>query len=252
MGTVLLLDSDIIAYKFAAAAEEKIDWQDGDEPMYVQKKNLDEIMDEIRVYIRGIMDKLDATHCIVCLSCSSDTNWRVKVHPEYKANRKGMRKPEQLMDVKAEMARQYSSYQRPHLEADDIMGILSTNPRLLRGDKKIIVSEDKDMQTIPGWLFNPAKDTKPRYITKQEADRYHLYQTLVGDPTDNYKGAWKIGDKKATAILDDDPSWYAVLWTYYCRGQSYEDFLMNAQVARILRAEDYDFKKKEVKLWNPN
>lgn len=33
-------------------------------------------------------------------------------------------------------------------------------------------------------------------------------------------------------------------------GMTKEDALLNARMARILRAEDYDFKKKEVKLWN--
>ena len=44
--------------------------------------------------------------------------------------------------------------------------------------------------------------------------------------------------------------WKLVKNSYEKMGYTEEDALRNARMARILRAEDYDFKKKEVKLWN--
>ena len=96
--------------------------------------------------------------------------------------------------VKEFYSKHYEVYLRPRLEADDCMGILSTHKTLVPGER-IIVSNDKDMQTIPGLLFNPAKDKKPRRISELEADRFFMYQTLVGDTTDGYPGCYGIGPK---------------------------------------------------------
>src|SRR5690606_12264806 len=65
--------------------------------------------------------------------------------------------------------------------------------------EKVIVSEDKDLHTVPGLHFNPAKDSKVRYVSTLDADRLFLYQTLVGDPVDGYPGAPRIGPKSAYA-----------------------------------------------------
>ena len=43
--------------------------------------------------------------------------------------------------------------------------------------------------------------------------------------------------------------WQAVINTYKSKGYTEDGALLNARMARILRAEDYDFKNKEVKLW---
>ena len=135
------------------------------------------------------------------------------------------------------------------------MGILSTNKKILKG-KKIIISEDKDMKTIPGYLYNPNNPNLGVVkVSLDEANKFWMYQTLIGDTTDNYKGCKGIGDKKATAILEGlttvEEMWEAVVETYLSKGMKERDALMNARVARICRTEDYDFKTKEVKLWKP-
>lgn len=248
--TTLLLDSDIIAYKFAAAAQKTFDWDGDGSNVATTVDDLIEVIPKVKDYIDELIVQLEADDVVVCLSCPSDENFRYKVLPTYKHNRVGVAKPELLKAVKAWMAERYTSYERPGLEADDIMGILSTHPLLIKG-KKIIVSEDKDMKTIPGWLFNPAKDTKPKRIDHDLAAYWHLYQTLVGDTTDGYKGCPGIGPKKAEALLHEFPTWDAVRWQYHCRGLTEEDALVQARVARICQFQDYNFDKKEVILWNP-
>jgi DNA polymerase-1 len=42
-----------------------------------------------------------------------------------------------------------------------------------------------------------------------------------------------------------------VVAAFESKGLTEEDALVQARVARICRASDYDFKTKEVKLWNP-
>jgi DNA polymerase-1 len=250
----LLLDADIIAYQFAVKAQKTTDWGDGDVMTQVEEgaavtPALDDKLLELQA-------QLEADAFVICLSCPTDEGWRRKILPSYKSNRGP--KPALLGPLKDYLSKTHRTYLRPTLEADDVMGILSTHPTLIPGEK-VIVSIDKDMKTIPGWLFNPDKDKFPRLIEQQEADYWHLYQTLVGDTTDFYKGCPGVGPKKAEAILfgvsppwgNPEEMWPAVLAAFKAKGLTEEDALVQARVARICRHTDYDFKRKEVILWKP-
>ena len=246
--TTLLIDADIVAYKFAAAGQVAVRF-DTDEPTIVCD-SLESICDEVDVYIYELMEKLEATNYIVCLSSPTKDNFRKLIYPEYKANRTDLARPVMLGQVREHLELNHPFAIYPKLEADDVMGIFSTHPSLLKG-KKIIVSEDKDMKTIPGWLFNPRQYDKPIFIDEYFADYWHLYQTLVGDTTDNYKGCPGIGPIKAEKALNEDCSWATVVSLYEAKGLTEEDALVQARVAKILRAEDYDFTTKEPILWQP-
>lgn len=251
MKTVILLDTDIVAYKLVAATEESFDFGDTGVCEYVEDlryvcKKADEV-------IAKLVARLKADELIVCLSVPTAEGFRRNVLPTYKSNRTG-KKSDQLQPLKDYLAKEYRSYTKPTLEADDVMGILATHPDLIKG-KKIIVSEDKDMKTIPCWLFNPRKDTGIQHITQYQADRLHMVQTLMGDAVDGYKGCPDIGIVKAEKALDGADSadfWNIVVDLYKSKGLTEEDALVQAQVARILRHTDYDFKKGEVKLWTPS
>ena len=260
----LLVDADIVAYKFSAASERKFNWGDGVISV-VQDENYD-CFAKAYDYIIELKEKLKATDIIICLS-DPDENWRKEILESYKGNRKGIPKPLHLMAVKHHLAKVFPSYIRPTLEADDIMGILSTHPTIVQG-VRIIVSSDKDLQQITGFLYNPDKDTHVRSISSANALRFHYYQTLAGDTADNYKGCPRIGDVKANAILDraeqlnselspstkttlDSYYWMAVVETYEAAGLSSADALVQARVSRMLTHTDYDFKNRKVILWQP-
>jgi DNA polymerase-1 len=253
--TTLLLDADIIAFQVAAVSQKTYQFP-GCEPS-VSVDDWEDVAPRIDDAVNKLTEKLKTDKVIVCLSCPTEDNWRLKVLPSYKGNRDYSKRPVLLARVKEYLEKEYPSYRRPHLEADDIMGILSTHPTLVKG-KRVIVSEDKDMKTIPGWLFNPAKDKAPRLIDQEEADWWHMYQTLVGDATDGYAGCPGVGPKKAEKALgsvDQEDSitslWARVLDAYETRGFTEEDALVQARAARICRASDYDFVKKEVIPWTP-
>lgn len=272
----LLIDSDIVAYKFASANQKNFDWE-SDGEIATQVADLEEAMVDVQEYLTDLHIKLKADRSILCLT--SPDNWRKDVLPTYKANRKDVVKPLLLDPIKQVFRDSWDNYERPRLEADDIMGILSTHPTLIPG-KKIIVSEDKDMKTIPGWLFNPAKDLKPRYITPEEAAYWHFYQTLCGDTTDGYAGCPGVGKTTADRFLKErikvepyghifksgprkgvsetrwrespsDSPWETVVSLFNKEGLTEEDALVQARVACICHAKHYDFKNKEVILWNP-
>jgi TPR repeat protein len=235
MKITLLIDADIIAYKCA-----------------VTNQTANEANSKAASIINRYVNLLQADHALVCLS--DKTNWRKKVLPTYKSNRKDIERPILLDYVKQHLMDNFESIIYPGLEADDVMGILSTHPTKIEG-KKIIVSEDKDMRSIPGWLYNPSKDVQPLYISEHEADRYHLYQTLTGDSTDGYKGCPNIGPVKAAKILANyHPSdwWGAIVDAYLCEGLSEANALTQSRIARICRATDYDFTSNNVLLWQPS
>ena len=276
---IILLDADIVAYALASRAQKTIQWPGAEEPT-VWLDDWAEMPERIDAVISELTRKLKTTNLVVCLSCPTAENWRLDHLPSYKGNRKAVVKPEYLARVKDYLEQAYPSYRRDRLEADDIMGILSTMPGLPKvlvdagmpkAGRKIIVSEDKDMKTIPGWLFNPAKDKAPRLISDAEADWWHLYQTLVGDATDGYAGCPGIGPKKAALALTpweagvhDEASWKCAVVPLFSaalgRGagrpvsqhEAEQDALTQARVARICRASDYDFNRKEGIPWTPD
>lgn len=246
----LLIDADIVAFKFAAKAPRTFGFG-------TAVDDLADVTPKVDQWLMDLKDQLKATDLIICLSCPTAENFRLKFLPTYKGNRDYSKRPEHLSAIKDHMETSYPSYRKPELEADDIMGILSTHPTLVPG-QKIIVSEDKDMKTIPGWLFNPAKDGKPWFMDQIGADYWHLYQTLCGDATDYYAGCPGIGDKKAQKALTgpDGPiefseMWSAVVVLFASKGLSEEDALVQARVARILRYTDYQFQEKRVIPWTP-
>lgn len=266
MKTTLLIDADIVAFKIASISQKTHKFQDDETGEVTECVDVDEWEDvapRVDVLLAEYMEHTKADELIICLSCPTEEGWRKAIYPDYKAKRDYSKRPVYLTAVKDYMAEKYRSYRKPTMEADDIMGILSTHPTLVPG-RKVIVSEDKDMQTIPGWLWNPAKDSKPRLIDEHNANYFHFYQTLVGDSTDNYKGCPGIGPKKAEVILEahchetkhdslfeDDLAWADIVAAFEKKGLTEDDAILQAQLARICRADDYNFKTQQVILWTP-
>lgn len=248
-----LIDADIVAYKVASTSQQSFDFNgDGNAAVSVDKKRARSEADRI---VNEYADKIKATSIIICLT-DPDANWRKQYEPSYKSNRKDSVAPRLLTYVKEYLSQEYQSFIRPRLEADDIMGILATHPTLIEGEK-IIVSEDKDMRTIPAKVYNP---NYPKLgildISKLDADRFHMWQTIVGDTTDGYAGAKGVGGKSDYAqdilISEGHELWDIVLDAFASKGLTQADALLQARMARILRSEDYNLKRKTVRLWTPS
>ena len=82
-----------------------------------------------------------------------------------------------------------------------------------------------------------------------------MKQTLIGDSTDGYKGCPKIGPVKAGKLLDPLVDfwdmWEMVVQAFEDAGLDECSAIANAQMARILRAEDYRYIEKEFRIWHP-
>jgi DNA polymerase-1 len=245
MKLTILVDGDLIAVTIASAMERDIDWGEG---LHTLHADVDEAKHRIDEAIASYKKTTDADEVVVCLSDPARRYVRHDICPNYKSGRSG-RAPLCLPQLKDHMAAKYRSFIRPGLEADDVLGILQTSKSIIKG-RTMIVSNDKDMKTIPGELYNPGKNERC-VVSLEEADRFHLYQTLVGDSVDGYPGCPGVGPVKAEKLLEKEPTWAAVLKAFTKAGVPEDGALVQARLARILRNTDYDFKRKEPILWSP-
>ena len=238
---MLLIDSDFLAYKAAQACEIGIDFG---EDVIIAQSQFSEVLrvfhNELNKVTKAMMDD------DFILYFSSTENFRKKIYPDYKGHRM-KRKPLGYKRLVNYCRDNHNFKLIEGLEADDTIGIEATRHP---DPSNIIVSPDKDLKQIPSVLWNLTDDVVE--ITKEEGDRWHLVQSLSGDPTDGYSGCPGIGVKRATELLDkNENQWEAVCKAYRDRGLSDDDALLNARLAKILRNENYDHDRNQPILWNP-
>lgn len=243
--TTLLIDTDILLYKAATAAETEIDWSDDVWTLYTDLK---EAKEAFKWQLDRITERLGVSKLLCCLSDHGNNFRKTMVDPTYKSQRKGQRKPVGYVALCAWVEETYPSMRKTSLEADDVMGLLATKTDT-KG-KCIIVSDDKDMRTISGKLYRPMADEQLE-ISEAEAERFFLTQVLTGDPVDGYSGIKGVGPKTAEKILGSRPSWGAVEQAYIQAGLTRDDAIRQARLARILRWSEWDEKEGRVKLWHP-
>lgn len=248
MTRTLLIDADIVAYRSSAATERHYDWGEG---VTSVAHDFDDAKRAAGDMIDELADKLKADRLVICLS-DDYQNFRNGVWAGYKKHRVSER-PKELYPIKEWLAETYTSKIVPTLEADDVMGIMATNPNT--SEERIMVSMDKDMMTIPGKLYRP---NYPKLgvidITPEQAWKFHFYQTLIGDTTDGYTGCPKIGPKSeyVEAVFeaeDELDAWEWVVAGYNSKGLTEKDAIIQARLARILQHGDY--RNGQVQLWLP-
>jgi DNA polymerase-1 len=242
----LVIDGDLYLYRATTAVERPIQW---DDDLWTLHSSLEEAVEIFTGKVEEICSHFDAKRRDLTFVFSSQTNWRKRENPEYKANRVGVRKPVAFRGLKHWCEMNLQCLTIAGLEADDVLGLIGT-----RDPAAVVVSDDKDMQGIPATVLNPAKDWFPRLITKEEADRWHWMQTLMGDKTDGYGGCPGIGPVKAAKILDATPPeerWEKIVECFENVGLTRADALMNARMARIVRNGEWDY-EKGIMTWQPS
>jgi len=257
--TTVIIDGDVLVYKVAESVSDSYDvsTEEDDEWIYrtIGYAKKQSAIDSVEKLISNICKDTKADEVCIALS-DATSNFRKDFNPTYKSGRK-LIKP-----ILYEFLRNYfhtsgyKLYERPSLEADDVIGILATSTKIIIG-KKVVWSLDKDFKTIPCNFYRakPQGGAEKLVIDEQTADWWFMYQSLIGDRVDGYFGCKGIGDKTARTILGAvgektiEEMWKVIVETYISKGYTEEDALLNARCARILRNTDYDFKTKEIKLW---
>lgn len=256
----VIIDGDVIVYKVAEGCADSYEIETDETDEFIYRNIGWANKQQARDYIEKLIDKIckdcKADSVAICLS-DMNGNFRKVINPSYKKNRKAI-KPilyEFIRNyIKDESG--YKLYEKPNLEADDVIGILVTTDKIIKGDK-VVWSLDKDFKTIPCKFHRsrPNGNHESKIISQEEADWWFMYQTLVGDVVDGYYGCNRVGDKTARKILGKvgenslEKMWELVVKTFKKMGMTEDDALLNARMARILHFEDYDFKKKEAILW---
>ena len=212
--------------------------------------DLDRVLDRLQKHAPG--HKL-----VICLGHHS--NFRYAVFPQYKSNRRGVRKAACYNELRNFLTRNYDTAILPNVEADDALGIMHQRER---GD--LIYSPDKDLRTIAGTHMK--MDGELEDVSELEANRSFFKQVLTGDSCDGYNGCPGVGanaklfeDDKWLFCKEEEDFWNVVLWQYdKARKKLYERFdvvspskhaLVMARCARILRSGEYDFEEEKPILW---
>jgi DNA polymerase I len=246
---ILLIDGDQFLYKACAALELEVQWDDQN---HILSCNAEEAWDVFLGSLEKVKDQLGSS--TMYLAFTGSGNFRKDLYEPYKGKRK--RKPLCYGRLYERAHQKLKCHHVDGLEADDLLGIWATSGRF---GHTIIVSEDKDMQTLPATLYRGGEVVT---VNAAAADKYWLTQTLTGDTTDGYPGCPGIGAVKAEKLLSEflsankdvfytDDAWLAVVRTYEAAGLTADDALVQARLARILRDTDWNQDTKEIKLWTP-
>lgn len=266
MAVQLLIDADFVLFRACAAAKREHVWtNDAGQKIHTISASYDEARGKFDDAVRSYMQALCADEAILVFS--GDANFRKGVWPLYKSNRAESLKPPCYWQIIADHQAEgvYKTVSEPCLEGDDYIGILATRPSKTR---RIIVSEDKDMKTLPNVSIWRTEDGKTQLVDTDEdsADFFWRKQVLMGDTTDGYHGCPGIGPKSAEKVLlkSGDP-WENIVQAYVdaCRKKPdallradietpEELALVNARLARILRHTDWDGKNRKPILWSPS
>lgn len=175
--TVALVDSDIVAYRSAAASEA--------DPLDICLMRVDKMM-------RDIINETNVSGYLAFLS--GPNNFRKEIYPEYKANRKDVVKPIHLADCRQFLCSEWNAVICDGFEADDALG-------MYQNEETVICSIDKDLLMIPGNHYN---FVKKEFCSVDELEGLRsLYRSaLVGDKADNIHGVRGIGKVKAAKLID--------------------------------------------------
>lgn len=244
--TVALIDGDTVAYRCAVIGQEDVDWGDG-EPSRVVRTDYaaSRAIEMCRKWIKATKSRN------AILAFSDDNNFRKILCDTYKANRKGP-KPDCYRDVVDRLKAEFTSYVFPYCEGDDVLGILQTCGRW----DTIIISNDKDMMTVPGRHWNPFTNVK-KTVKPPQAEFSWMMQTLTGDSVDGYKGCPGVGAKRAERLLKSARSqnlmdlWALVVKEFEKAGLDEEHAIQQARLAKILTHVDYDRTNDQILLWCP-
>lgn len=218
---IALIDGDIVAYRCGAVTE-GLD-------VNIARWQTDELT-------RRIVLETGAGDCRIYLS--GDNNFRYRLYPSYKANRRNMVRPEHLESIREHLVVEWGASITDGYEADDGLGIDSQATR-----ESVVCSIDKDLLQLSGRHYNFVKREFTEVDELGGAKQFYT-QLLTGDPTDNIRGCPGVGKVTAGKALygcQSERDMYDVCCTLYQRALKDTDWLsylnLQAQLLFIWRQE---------------
>jgi DNA polymerase-1 len=215
---VILFDADSLiyqaVYKVISFGEIRAMLLNGESKFAIELEILQRGYDRFEKIAFDIFNEIETQYNITEIKYFFTTcrnNFRKQIDTEYKANRKG--KSNKWVNKLRHYLIDYleGSYASDEYEADDLIYF---NSQLLEVDDYIICSIDKDLRQIPGLHYDyyqlkkqdeEGNEYKVRkgfqYVTKESAENLIFEMMLTGDVSDNIKGIYGIGKKKAEKLL---------------------------------------------------
>ena len=239
--TVALIDADLVAYRCAASCEKR---EKGElialDPVEIAIARADTLIHDILYGTQA--DEYRAF-------LSGKNNFRYKINPNYKANRRDTPKPEHLDACREFLATEWKASVTEGYEADDALGINQT-------DNTIICSLDKDLRMIPGkhysWQIEGTSVNGKKWIREASLTevspidglRTFYKQMLIGDTSDNITGIRGIGEVKAAKLIDHLTTEESMFGEVYRMYSDDTRFYMNADCLWVLQKEDTQYSKR--------
>ena len=245
MATKAIVDADPICYAIAFASQDyAVADEDGNvcnvyESMRDAKEaavydgdhtlpyphDIDQVTDRVDDFMFNLRDALNAGDMISFLTPAGiENNFRRKINPEYKANRKDFVKPYHHQNIRDYLSDEWGSrLASKGLEADDELSIIGWDAYKSDDDSVILCSIDKDLDTVPGWHYRwPTHNKEGSLYYQHIEDALFSFwaSALTGDGADNIIGIKGVGPKKSAKILencDTDLDYYAACKEQYIK-----------------------------------
>lgn len=192
---VPIVDADLIIYRVGFAVKE-------DEPV-------ENALATVRTMINNIWDRFPDSPRPGKLYIGGKYNFRdALVCPEdiffgpnkvYKGNRDPALRPAFYHEIREYMIHVHGAIVVDGMEAEDAASIEHYSHK---DRSTVLVHQDKDLNCIPGFHYNPVKMNDVYYQTLQQANSWFWKQVLTGDRTDNIRGIDGLGPKTADKIID--------------------------------------------------
>jgi len=228
MGKVLI-DGDIIAYRAAFSTEQM--------GLLDTKAKVDDLIEFI--LDKTVLFPEIGLDYVVYLTGKGNFRHDIAKSHVYKGNRKSVQKPRHLQTARDHMESKYQAIISQGEEADDLIAMEAARLDY----KACVASIDKDMLQIPCWHFNIVRAD---YIKVEPFGgiKFFYKQILTGDRADNIVGLWKVGEVKASKILDgadtEEELWDRVIKAY---DGNEERVIENARLLWLRREEE--------EIWQP-
>lgn len=189
--------------------QEAVEWLENDKDEGWVMDDLVEPLPEMTVeyhlerILAFIKERTEATDYLIFLTSDDQANFRYAIATilPYKGNRETGHRPYYWDYIRALIMEKYNGRMETDCEADD--GMSKAAYEFFRAGyvDYVIVSQDKDLNMVPGKHFNLPKNTLYT-VEPDDGLRFFYKQLLAGDSTDNIYGIYRIGMTTASKMID--------------------------------------------------
>lgn len=230
---IALIDGDIVAYRVGFSSE---------------KEGVQIALHRVDTTVQTILAANEAKEYELYMSDSLN-NFRLKLWPKYKANRKGKSKPRWLEHIKEHLFASWNAKLARGQEADDALGIrqVQLHNATLDPDSSVICSNDKDLLQIEGLHYNIATGLKVRQSSWWGLNWFYQ-QLLIGDVADNITGVRGVGKVWAERLLapaKSEEELFKIVRDLY---RDDERLLLNGRLLKIRTRQEeiWEFPKQSI------